>query len=1081
MKQLLRSPRHILVFLGLSLLFLPLHSSHTDFFKNAHSAPITVTGIINDADGNPLIGATILEKGTTNGAISDINGAFTITCEENAVLVISYVGYSNQEIQVQSRSVINVIMTQDVAALNEVIVTGYGRQQRRDITGSVASLSASQIADIPLTNFENAIHGQLAGVQVSETSGEPGAGPSIRIRGLGSISAGNEPLYVIDGIPISKNVDVGVQGDVFRRRAAFRPPTANPLGTLNPNDIESIQVLKDASAAAIYGSRGSNGVILITTKKGKRSGKSELSYDMFLGVQSVANEVDLMNAAEITEYVRDSRNNAYLQDVPGADINDSNAERNAKATAAGLSPSANWRLADDYENPDGTDTDWLDLIFQNAFLQKHNISVNGGSDKFGYFVSGEYFNQDGIIEGSSLDRYSFRANIDADLANWLTLTANVNPSYTTSDKLPAGSPYFGRPPGIVYSAMVHSPTIKPFNDDGTPNQRDNQGFLNTSDGQAAGHTSASNPLAIMEGIDDELNQFRLLGGLALEADLPAGLTFKTFAAADINNYKRNFFRKNSLLYRTASSGEPYGQSSSSESTGWIAEQTLSYSNQFAGVHNVSGVVGFTAQKEVIDVNQIVAENFPDDQVPTISGGQVTQGTAFQEEWSLTSWLGRVNYDYKDRYLVTATVRADKSSRFGSGNKTGVFPSVSAGWRLSEEDFLQTVGWLSDLKIRASWGQTGNFLIPNYASIGLLDPYNYTLGDVVANGIAPSTISNENLSWEKTDQFDIGLDFGLLEDRIYGSVEYFKSTTSDLLLEVQVPSALGFTNALQNIGEVVNKGLELNLTSRNLVGELKWRTDLNLATLDNEVTKLGPSGDPILSVGGAGLRHITRIGDPIGSYYGWQVAGIYQNQAEIDNAIPDANAPNPRPGDFYFEDVNGDGVVNSDDRTVTGNYLPDFTWGVTNYFSYQGFELSFLFQGVHGSEVLNLTRRHLSNGEANFGSYAEQNDRWRSESQPGNGQIPRADRRTSAHGNNNRPSSFQVEDASYIRLRNLTLAYNFPENLRVYFSGTNLITITDYIGFNPEVNNQAELVNVQGEDYGAYPLSQVFTFGVGLTF
>nr|MBX2875057.1 SusC/RagA family TonB-linked outer membrane protein [Saprospiraceae bacterium] len=596
-------------------------------------------------------------------------------------------------------------------------------------------------------------------------------------------------------------------------------------------------------------------------------------------------------------------------------------------------------------------------------------------------------------------------------------------------------------------------------------------------------TSASNPLAIMEAIDDKLNQFRTLSNLYAEYDLAEGLTFKTFLGVDINNYKRNFFRKNSLLYRTAQTGEPYGQSSSSESVNWLAEQTLSYTGTFGTGHSITAVAGYTAQKEKLDVNTVIADNFPDDLVPTVSGGQVVQGTAVQEEWSLVSMLARVNYDYNDQFLLTASIRSDRSSRFGAGNKTGIFPSVSVGWRIANG---ANSNWLSDLKLRASWGETGNFLIPNYASIGLLDPANYTFGGGLVNGISPSTISNQNLSWEKTSSYDIGLDFGFLDDRVYGSIEYYNATTSDLLLAVQIPAALGFTNALTNIGEVVNKGFELSLTSRNTTGKLKWTTNLNFSSVDNEVTKLGPSGDPILSSGGAGNRHITRIGDPLGSYYGYVTDGIYQSQAEID-AGPVDQIATPRPGDFRWKDINGDGVINASDRTVTGNYLPDFTYGMTNTFSYDNISFSFLLQGVQGAEVLNLTRRHMGNGEANYNSYAEWTQRWRSPEQPGNGEIPRANRQTG--NSNNRPSSYQVEDASYFRLRNVTIAYSFPETslgrtfsgLRIYASGTNLLTVTDYLGYNPEVNNIESNVNVQGEDYGAYPLSKVFTFGVNATF
>jgi TonB-linked SusC/RagA family outer membrane protein len=1038
--------------------------------------PITISGRVTDIDGNPLTGATVLEKGTTNATATDANGDFTLTVDSESTLVFSYLGYSDIEIEVQGQTTINIELQESSSTLDEIVVTGYGRQAKRDITGSVSSLSASQIQDFAVPSFENAILGQLAGVRVAETSGEPGAGPNIRVRGTGSISAGNEPLYVVDGFPISKNVDLGVQGDNFRRGTGrFRPPTQNPLGTLNPSDIESIQVLKDAASASIYGSRGSNGVILITTKKGRRSSTPVVSYDSYVGIQSVANRIELMNAAELIEYNTEATNNAYLQNTtnPNPSINDPNSVRN----------NASWRIADDIQNPDGTDTDWQDEIFRSAIIQDHNLSVAGGSDRIGYYVAANYFNQDGVIEGSDYDRFSVRMNLEADVSNKVRLGVNFNPAYTTSDKLPAGSPYFARPPGIVYSGLVHSPTVKPYNEDGTPNQLDNQSWLLTSDGETSSMSTASNPLAIREAIDDKLTQFRTLTNVYMEWDIIENLTFKTFLGVDINNYKRNFFRKNSLLYRNATKGESYGQSSSSESVNWLAEQTLSYSKTFNSRHDLTAVIGYTGQKEKIDINTVVADNFPDDKVSTISGGQVVQGTAIQEEWSLSSFLARVNYDFDDKFLLTASIRTDKSSRFGTNNKTGVFPSVSGGWRISQD---LDADWLSDLKLRASWGQTGNFLIPNYASIGLLGQANYTFGGVLVNGIAPTTLSNRDLSWEKTSSFDIGLDFGFWKDRVYGSIEYFNSTTSDLLLAVQVPAALGFTNALTNIGEVVNKGFELTLVSRNTVGKFRWSTDLNFSTINNEVTKLGPSGDPILSSGGAGNRHITQIGASIGSYYGYVTDGIYQNQGEIDNGPVDKIAT-PRPGDFRWKDINGDGIIDPNDRTVIGNYLPDFTYGFTNTFTYSNFELSILFQGVQGAEVLNLTRRHLGNGEANFNSYKDWTERWRSESDPGNGEIPRANRQTG--NSNNRPSNYQVEDASYFRLRNVTLGYTFKNGtlgntltgLRIYVTGTNIFTATDYIGYNPEVNNIEDNVNVQGEDYGAYPLSQTYTIGVNASF
>lgn len=1038
------------------------------------SVQLTLKGVILDEMGTPLPGASVLEKGTSNGVNSDFEGSFTLNVSSSdAVIVVSYLGFDKVEIRAADfDDNMNITLVESSSALDEIVVTGYGRQVKRNITGAVSSISLKQIEDLPLATFENAIQGQIAGVQVTEASGEPGAGASVRVRGVGSISAGNEPLYVIDGFPISKNVALGVQGDNFRRRSSFRPPSQNPLANLNPNDIESIQVLKDASSASIYGSRGSNGVILITTKRGKK-GAPSFSYNTFFGSQSVANKLDLMNSAELIDYNRDATNTAYLEANPGASASDPNSVRSSAA----------WRLAEDVLSPTGVDVDWQDVVFRSALVQTHNLSVSGGSDNSSYYISGNFFDQDGIIEKSNFKRYSLRVNLEVDLNERTRVGLNLAPSYVVSDKVPAGSPYFARPPGIVYSAIVHAPFVNPYNPDGSINQLNNQSYILTPEGQTTSFTSASNPLAIIEAIDDQLNQNRTFGNIFLEYDLMENLTFKSYFGVDINNYKRNFYRASSLLYRTATTGETYGQTASSESLSWVAEQTLSYQKEI-GSHNIDAIVGYTAQKEKIDISSAVADTFPDDLVKTISGGQIASGSAVQEEWSLVSMLAKVNYSYEDRFLASASLRSDSSSRFGLGNKTGIFSSISAGYRISEDLNLD---WLSDLKLRASWGETGNFLIPNYASIGLLSSYNTTFDGNLTNGIAPSTISNQDLSWEKTASFDLGLDFGFLDDRIYGSLEYFKSTTSDLLLAVQVPSALGFTNALTNIGEVVNKGFEISITSRNLTGALKWTTDFNFSTVDNEVTKLGPSGDPLLSTGGAGNRHITKIGEPIGSYFGYKTDGIYQNQAEIDNSGIVDQIATPRPGDFKWVDVNNDGFINSADRTTIGNYLPDFTYGLNNRFEYDNFEFSFLLQGVEGNEVLNLTRRHMGNGEANYNSYSEWNNRWRSESQPGNGLIPRANR--GGGNSNNRPSDYQVEDASYLRLRNVTLAYNFPEsalgdkinNLRVYLSGTNLFTKTDYLGFNPEVNNQDDNTNVQGEDYGAYPLSSVITFGLNAKF
>ena len=1047
----------------------------------------TITGTVaNSETGATLPGINVVVENTTIGTATDADGEYTLdgVPDDAEALVFSSVGFVTKRVPIEGRTTIDVALDPDVAAMEEVVVMGYGTQQRGDVTGAVSSVQVEDIQDIPVTSFEEALQGKLPGVQVQQTSGAPGASPQVQVRGTGSITAGNDPLYVIDGLPISRNTSL--QGNLFRRRAAFTPPSSNPLAVINPNDIQSIEVLKDASSAAIYGSRGSNGVVLVTTKKGSQQAGPSVQFNSYVGQQEAANQPDLLSAEETIELAADARNNNYIQKYNPLDPDSPNYNPDYDPLTNEGRPAddAFVLLPEKYVNYDGnTDTDWLDLVLSPALMASTNLSVGGGGEDVSYYVSGGYLNQEGTIEGSGYQRYSIRANVEATPMERLQVGTHLNLSLSRQDRLPAGSPYFARPPGIIYSAMVHSPVIQPYNEDGTPNQLDGQSYL------GGGTTSASNPLAIMNAINEDLDNHRTFGNVFAEYEFIDGLTFRTSLGADLVDYTRSFYRGNSLLYRTALEGESYAQSSSSRSFSWVSENTLNYSGTFSDDHELTATVGFTAQREQSDLNSVIARNFPDDDVQTINAGQVTDGTSRVEEWSLLSYLARANYSYLNKYLMTATVRADQSSRFGPGNRTGVFPSVSLGWLVHEEPFMEGVSLVSNLKPRVSYGVTGNFLIPNYASYSLLRKENYNFGGDVATATVPATLGDEDLTWETTRQFNAGLDVGLLDGRFYFSTDYYYSRTSDLLLNVTLPSAVGYESVLTNIGVIENQGLELAVTSHNLTGDLTWTTDLNFATNRNEVLELGQSGDPILSVGGAGIRHITRIGDAVGSYYGYVVDGIYQSEEEIESAPEDQLAPDPQPGDFRFKDVNDDGQITAADRTVTGSYFPDYTFGVTNTFGYGGLNLSVFIQGVQGREILNLTARHLKNGEANFNSYGILDERWRSPENPGNGEVPRADRQTGIHGNNNRPSSYQVEDGSYVRLRNVTLGYELPTSLisevvskaRVYVSGKNLLTFTPYIGFNPEVNNQAQSSLTPGENYGAYPISRTYTFGVNLSF
>lgn len=1045
---------------------------------------IELTGQVTDADsGEPLVGVTVFLVGTSTGTTTDADGQFTLTVPDDAeILAFSYVGYQRQEIPIDGQTEFNVEMATDVAMLDDVVVVGYGTQQRTEVTGSVVSIRAETIESTPVSSFENALQGRLAGVNVAESTGEPGAAPQILIRGMGSISAGTSPLYVVDGVPISQNLDQ--QDDLASQRSSFQPPRANPLATINPGDIESIEVLKDASAAAIYGSRGSNGVILITTKRGQRNSAPQVNFRSYIGTQSAFNVPEMMNSEEVIAYTKDARNNTYLRELNPTDPNsnnynpsynpDTNAGREDNgATASHLIPEA-------YVNWDGTDTDWLDLVMDTSVLQNYDLSVSGGAENFTYFVGGGFMDQTGIIEGSGFNRYSINTNLSADLTDRLDLSLGLNAAFTEHDRKPANAPYFGTPPGIIYSAMTQSPVVDPFNPDGT--YRQTTGSHNELGGNM---TTTNHPLAVRDYIDETIKNNRIFGNLTATYDIMDNLAFKSMVGYDIDNYQRSFFQGTQLSYR-GGDPRPFGQASSAQSFNWLWENTLNYQLAVGGDHRINAIAGYTVQKQNDERSRVVAQNFPDDQVKTVNGGQITGGDQTIQEWSLVSYLARVNYVLKDRYLLTGTIRADRSSRFGIDNQTGVFPSVSLGWQLTNEPFMADQTLFNQLKPRVSYGVTGNFQIPNYGSIGLLTGSNYVFSDQLVPGVVPSTLGNGELTWETTNQFNTGFDFAMMEDRIYGSFDYYVSNTTDLLLEVNIPAITGFTNALTNIGEVENSGYEVQVTSRNVVGDFNWATDFNFAQNTNEVKKLGPEGDPILVSGAAGIRHITQVGSPIGSYFGYKVEGIFQNEQEIASA-PEDQEGNPTPGDFRFADINNDGVINADDRTTLGSYHPDFTWGITNRFNFKNFDLSVFIQGVEGREVLNLTARHLKNGEANFGSYAVLNNRWISPEQPGNGKHPKAER--TSGGNNNRPSSYQVEDGSYIKLKNVTLGYNLPiewidgfaRSVRVYGSATNLAIWTDYIGFNPEVNLQASNALTPGEDYGAYPLSRAFQFGIDVSF
>ncbi|WP_158552678.1 SusC/RagA family TonB-linked outer membrane protein [Spirosoma telluris] len=1022
----------------------------------------TLTGRVSEqSSGQGLPGVSVVVKGTSKGTTTDGEGNFRLVVSEDTdspgglTLVFSFIGYLTQEVAVGSRTKLDVQLATDVRSLNEIVVVGYGTQKKSDVTGSVASISAEKLKTQPVAGIDQALAGQLPGVQVTQPSGAPGGGVRVRIRGAGSISSSSEPLYVIDGFPVQGNFDQNY----------------NPLTTLNPSDIESINVLKDASSTAIYGSRGSNGVVIITTKRGK-AGKARIDFDAYVGSQSLERTIKVMNAQQLAEASIEARNQ-YYRDVIGGNPADSNEER-LKKTTAGLA-----LLPPIFTQPGQYDTDWQKAFYRTAPISSYNLSVSGGTERSTYSVGAGYFNQQGIIPNTDLVRYSLRANLESRASDRLKIGVSLLPSVRTQRVVDAeGHPCCG---GTVLGALTFLPQVPVTNPDGS--------YSTMTDFQY-GFQTPENPLVVTQEENRRQLAYRILGTAYAEYTVIKDLNVRITLGGDLNASREDRFRSSRIGNPNQPAPTvPSGYANDGMSYNWLNENTLTYTRQM-GKHSLTALAGYTIQKNRSYGTSLTAINFPNDLVPTLNAGQINGGNTSRDEWGLLSWLGRINYGYRDRYLLTVSVRRDGSSRFGSANRWGNFPSVAVAWRISEEPFMQPFKAISELKLRASAGQNGNNFISNYGSIGLVNSSNYILGSgsgSLANGLVPSTIANPNLTWEKANQTDVGLEVGLLNNRILFTADYYNRITSGLLLNVPVPSITGFTNALQNIGKVKNYGLELSLTTRNVTGKaFTWTTDANISFNRNTVLALGPKGDPIRSSTDVSDTHITQIGSPISNFYGYQVDGVFQNQAQVDAGPKWASPVVTKPGDFRFKDLNGDGKIDASDRTILGTPYPKYVFGLTNTLTFKGFDLSVLIQGSQGNQVLFLQRRFFGFIAAS-NAYADLVNRWKSEADPGDGKHTKA----YATGNSNQVTSYYIEDGSYLRIRNVSLGFRLPnpwverlkmQNLRVYASGQNLYTFTHYAGYNPEVNrNYNGNPLTEGVDYGVYPLARTFTFGVNASF
>ena len=972
------------------------------------------------------------------------------------MLAVSYIGCKDQDIKVNGREVINVNLADDNKVLEEVVVVGYGVQKKRDVSTAVSSVKAEALANNPATDFRQALAGKMPGVQVTVPSGDPEGSVSIRVRGVSTVNAGSDPLYVVDGVPMERG-----------------------FANLNTNDIESVEVLKDASAAAIYGSRGSNGVVLVTTKKGT-SDKLSVSYDGYVGVQNVSKKLDMMNAYEYAEFVKDAHDNAYLDKNPNGSANDPNSSRKEGYMKI---PDM---LVPYLEGKTGlTDTDWQDAIFRSAMTTGHNISLSGKSNSINYFVSGNYMKKEGIIIGSDFEKYGGRLNLSGQHKR-LKFGVNFAPSYSVSNSVNASGAN-----GIVQSALMMPPIFPVYNPDGSYNYQGN-GYLRI--GTDYQINEVLNPVAMARLQSNVTDRMSITGKAFAELELMKGLSYKLSLGGDYYGAHNDQYRQSALplkgknYYDTPSN--PKGYSSSSFFFNWLVENQLTYTTTIDKKHNISAVLVQSAQKETMKTDNVTATDYPNDYIHTINGGTVTEGESDKTQWSIASYLARVQYNYEGRYMLSAAIRADGSSRFGKNNRWGYFPSASAAWRISDEQFFKNVkklSFINDMKIRASYGVTGNFQIGNYDHLATMSIDNYILGNGLAYGYKPDNIKRDDLSWEKNQMINAGIDLQMFDGYLGLSVDYYNTNTSNMLLYVPVPLLTGYSTSLQNLGKVNNRGWEIGLTSQHTFANgLGYSFNVNYAKNTNEVKELGPGNAPIISSGSVGhAYYITEVGKPIGSYYLLKYDGVFKNQQELDSYPHLANA---KVGDFRFVDVDGSGDIDLDkDRTICGNYMPKFTYGFGGKLWYGGFDMDFNFQGVYGNKILNLNRRYIDSMEGNVNGTKVALDRWKSPENPGSGWVNRANRKQT--GSNGRTSTWHLEGGSYLRLQNLALGYTLPraftqkfmvEKMRVYVSGQNLFTITNYSGYNPEVNARPSKNLTPGEDYGTYPLARTYMFGLNIT-
>lgn len=1027
-----------------------------------------VRGQVLDSGGSPMPGVTVVIKNTNQGTITDVNGNYTLSnVPGQATLLFSFVGMKSREMEVAGRNVVNVTLEEETVGLEEIVAVGYGSQRRKDLTGSIARVKGEDMIQASTGSFDQMLQGKVAGVQISQTSGAPGGNVNVLVRGVSSITGGNQPLYVVDGFPVgtggggSDMSNFGGGNFTSEGMARNTQNRINPLSSINPSDIESIEILKDASATAIYGSRGANGVIIITTKRGA-TGKSQINVDVSYGVQEVAHKLDMMNTRQYAEFVAEGRDNARI--YAGGLASDPNEIR----TGGHRVPTA-------FRDPASitTDTDWQDAIFRIAPVQNYQVSSTSGNEKNRFFISAGYFNQEGIVLTSSYERFNLRTNVDAQLTERLKLGSSISGSYGYG-RFPNTEGHYGTG-GILSMALAASPTIPAYHEDGSY-------YFNQEDVDY-GLGWLSNPLAVLDGYSDKRKVADILVNNFLEYRLMDGLSFKTSVGTKYGTNVIKLWRSSEVPLYGNRNYEATAAVIKSESLNWLNENTLSYKRSIGEKHQIDALVGFTMQKDSYDQLSAGAANFPTEYVTYLSEGIVNTGSHFVSEWSMMSLMSRINYSYDGKYLFTATLRRDGSSRFGVRNKWGNFPSFSVGYNVSEEPFMEPVTWINNLKLRASYGISGNNQIGNYTHIGLLSTLGYVENNTKRLGLVPSSLSNDNLTWEKSKQINIGMDLTLLKERIALTADIYRDRKTDLLLAVNLPAASGFGSSTQNIGDIENKGIEVGLQTTNVKSrKFNWTSSATFSSNKNKVMKLTAVSERMVN----SAYQVTQVGYPVSSFYLMHATGVFQTDEEVQNSA--LQHPRVQPGDLKFEDVVIDNKINADDKKIVGDPWPDFTWGFTNKFSYGNLALSVTLNGSHGADT------YFQAGEIVLNSAGVQNQlaivdrRWKSAQDPGDGFMPRAIRSNHAYAFSS--SSHFLFDSSFTRIKNVNLSYKLPGSLvsklslvsaAVYIDVNNLHTFTNYPGYDPESSTSGDNVVNAGIDYLTYPLPRTYTFGVQLTF